>query len=172
MLKGIITIVVCAFIALCYFALPSPIKGEIQIGQVLPEAALSGLSVADSNLSAYRGKPLIINVWASWCGPCRDEMGSLQQLSLKVGGKQLNVIGISTDDYREKASEFLQQSGTTFPNFIDKDLVLEKMLGANRIPLTLLVDAEGKVIDKINGSHDWSGNEATELIRKSLRVGI
>lgn len=170
--KGIIAIVACAFIALCYFALPSPIKGEIQIGELLPDAALSGLSVADNNLSAYRGKPLIINVWASWCGPCRDEMGSLQKLSQRAGGNQLNVIGISTDDYPEKASEFLQQSGTTFPNFIDKDLILEKMLGASRIPLTLLVDAEGRVIDKINGSQDWSSNASIELIRKALRVDI
>ena len=109
--------------------------GEVEVGGFLREAQLEGLSGPSSKLSKYRGKPLIINVWASWCGPCRDEMASLEKLA-RSGRKQFNVIGISTDDYREQALTFLRESNTTFTNYIDSNLLMENMLGAERIPLT------------------------------------
>jgi thiol-disulfide isomerase/thioredoxin len=115
---------------------------EVKVGSVLREAKMQGLNVPSKELSAYRGKPLIINVWASWCGPCREEMGSLQRLASRYKGKPFNVIGISTDDYHDRASAFLRLSSTTFDNFIDSNLLLENMLGANTIPLTLLIDAQ------------------------------
>lgn len=92
--------------------------GEVAVGAVLPDATMTGLTVPYRKLSDFRGKPLIINVWASWCAPCRAEMGSLDRLAKRYG-KQFNVIGISTDDYPERASQFLQRSGTAFPMFID-----------------------------------------------------
>ncbi|MGE5650205.1 MAG: TlpA family protein disulfide reductase [Bacillota bacterium] len=139
---------------------------------MLREAQMQGLSGASGQLSAYRGKPLIINVWASWCGPCRMEMGSLERLSRRFGGKNFNVIGISTDDYREPAQAFLRQSGTTFPNFIDSKLFLENMLGADRIPLTLLVDAKGQVLGKYYGARQWDSPESIEMIVKAFRLKI
>lgn len=159
-------------IATLYFTISRPSTGEVQIGGTLHEAQLNGLSGASASLSSYRGKPLVINVWASWCGPCRDEMGSLQQLALRYGGKQFNVIGISTDDYREQAAVFLKETNTTFTNYIDHDQLMENMLGANRIPLTILVDADGKVLDKIHGSHDWASPESLELIGKTFRIAM
>ena len=146
--------------------------GEVEIGGFLREAHLQGLSGPDKQLAAYRGKPLVINVWASWCGPCRDEMGSLQRLAQRYGGKQFNVIGISTDDYREPALAFLRESGTTFPNYIDSKLFMENMLGAERIPLTLLVDAKGKVLEKFYGAHAWDSPEALEVISKAFRIKL
>ena len=143
---------------------------EVEIGGFLREAQLQGLSGPSKKLSAYRGKPLIINVWASWCGPCRDEMGSLQKLARNYGGKQFNVIGISTDDYRERALTFLRESNTTFTNYIDSNLLMENMLGAEHIPLTLLVDANGKVLDKIYGAQEWGSPEALEAIRKAFHI--
>ncbi|MDH5219168.1 MAG: TlpA family protein disulfide reductase, partial [Gammaproteobacteria bacterium] len=68
------------------------------VGSVLRDATLQGFGGDTLHLSELRGKPLIINVWASWCGPCRAEMGSLERLSKRYGGKQFNLIGISTDD--------------------------------------------------------------------------
>ncbi|QDZ27848.1 TlpA disulfide reductase family protein [Noviherbaspirillum sp. UKPF54] len=147
-------------------------SGEVPVGGMLREAQMQGLSGASGQLSAYRGKPLIINVWASWCGPCRMEMGSLERLSRRFGGKNFNVIGISTDDYREPAQAFLRQSGTTFPNFIDSKLFLENMLGADRIPLTLLVDAKGQVLGKYYGARQWDSPESIEMIVKAFRLKI
>lgn len=170
MKKLILALLACAFIVLCYFALPKPLNGEVQIGETLREANLTGLTGPDKPLSSYRGKPLVINVWASWCGPCREEMGSIQLLANRYDGNQFNVIGISTDDFRDRASAFMKDSNTTFANFIDKNLELETMLGANKIPLTLLVDADGKVLDKIHGAHDWASPEALALIQDNFHI--
>jgi thiol-disulfide isomerase/thioredoxin len=166
MIKTIASILVCLTCNISNALAQTP--GEVEVGGILREAHLHGLSGPSKKLSDYRGKPLIINVWASWCGPCRDEMGSMQRLARRYGGKQFNVIGISTDDYREPALAFLKESTTTFANYIDSNLLMENMLGANRIPLTLLVDAKGKVIEKIQGAQEWDSPQALELIKKSF----
>lgn len=144
--------------------------GEVDVGGMLRDAPMQGLSGPSRLLSDYRGTPLIINVWASWCGPCRQEMASLDRLSRRYGGKQFTVIGISTDDYADAAMGFLQKSGTTFKHFIDTRLLLENMLGANRIPLTILVDAQGRVLGKYYGAKEWDSPEALEVIRQAFRL--
>ena len=146
--------------------------GEVETGAILREATMQGLSGPSRKLSEFRGKPLIINVWASWCGPCRQEMGSLERLSRSKLGKQLTMIGISTDDYPDAAKGFLTKSRTTFSHFIDSRLQLENMLGADRLPLTLLVDAQGKVVDKYYGAQEWDSPEALKAIAKTLRLQL
>jgi len=142
--------------------------GEVDEGGLLREAPLYGFSGDYRKLSELRGKPLIINVWASWCGPCRAEMGSLERLSRRFNGKQFNVIGVSTDDYPNLAAEFLRQTKITFDNYHDRNLLLESMLGANTIPLTVLVDAQGRVVKKFRGSRQWDSPESLELIGKAF----
>lgn len=146
--------------------------GEVPVGEVLGDVPMNGLSVPAKKLSAYRGKPLIINVWASWCGPCRQEMPSLMRLASRHSGKQFNVIGISTDDYPEKAYSFVEKAGITFDNFIDRKLQLENMLGANKLPLTVLVDKNGKVLSKHYGAQDWASDEAIRLIERSFKISM
>lgn len=143
--------------------------GEVDVGSVLREAPLYGFAGDYRKLSELRGKPLIINVWASWCGPCRAEMGSLERLSRRFGGKQFNIIGISTDDDANAAAAFLRQSKITFDNYLDRNLVLENMLGADSIPLTILIDAQGRVLRKIRGSKEWDSPQSLELIGKAFR---
>lgn len=146
--------------------------GEVAVGSELRDASMQGISAPSRRLSDFRGKPLVINVWASWCGPCRDEMGSLERLSRRFGAKQLNVIGISTDDYRDRALAFVKQSNITFSNFIDHELFLENMLGANRLPLTVLVDAQGRVLSKHYGAKEWDSPQSLDLINKTLKVRL
>lgn len=145
--------------------------GEVEVGGTLREAAMQGLSGPSRKLSEFRGKPLIINVWASWCGPCRAEMGSLERLARR-GGRKFAVIGISTDDYPDAARAFLQQYRTSFSHFIDSRLFLENMLGADRLPLTLLVDARGRVLGKYYGAKDWDSPEAREVVGKSFGIKL
>jgi hypothetical protein len=99
-------------------------------------------------------------------------MGSLDRLARKHNGKQFNIIGISTDDYAEKAQKFVVGAGVSFDNYLDKNLLLENMLGANRIPLTVLVDARGKVLLKVYGAREWDAPENKALIAKSLGVKL
>ena len=142
--------------------------GEIMAGKVLREAPMKGLSGNSRMLSDFRGKPLVINVWASHCPPCLAEMGSLERLARRYD-KKFTVIGISTDDYSDRALAFLQKAKTTFPHFIDQQLALENMLGADRIPLTLLIDADGKVLQKIYGAREWDSPDAVAAIAKAFK---
>ncbi len=115
---------------------------------------------------------MIINVWASWCGPCKQEMASVQRLAKRYNGRQFNVIGISTDDYIDRATLFLKKNDVTFPNFIDSQLYLENMLGADRLPLTLLIDAQGRVLAKFIGAKEWDSPESLAMIAKTLHVKL
>lgn len=143
-------------------------SGELEIGGYLPAVKLDSLNGQSKSFSAYKGKPLIINIWASWCGPCQSEMGSLERLSHWNNGKDFNIIGISTDDYRNKAAAFIKQTEITFENFIDHKLVLENMLGAKTIPLTVLVDADGRVLKKVRGALKWDSPEIISEIGKTF----
>jgi thiol-disulfide isomerase/thioredoxin len=129
--------------------------GEVRVGELLRDATVTGLNGPPRKLSEFHGKPLIINVWASWCGPCRAEMASLERLAWLERSAYFVVIGISTDDYEDRAKAALAESNATISHFIDHDLVLENMLGAAQIPLTVLVDADGRVVKKIHGARDW-----------------
>jgi len=146
--------------------------GEVPVGGTLREAPLYGLTLDYRKLSDFRGKPLLINVWASWCGPCRDEMGSLDRLARRHNGKQFHIIGISTDDYADKAQGFVVGTGVSFDNYLDKNLFLENMLGANRLPLTVLVDAKGRVLKKVYGAREWDSPASKTLLEKTLGVKL
>jgi len=140
--------------------------GEVMPGQYLRDVTMMGLNQSDKALSDYQGKPLIINIWASWCGPCRAEMQSLEKLAKKKLAVDFNLIGISTDDFPLKAYALIDETDISFDNFIDRNLVLENMLGANRIPLTILIDEKGKLLVKVHGSRPWDQPEMIKLIEQ------
>jgi len=146
--------------------------GEVEVGSYLREARLDGLNGQPSSFANYQGKPLVINIWASWCGPCRAEMGSLQRLASRYNGKQFNIIGISTDDYRERANTFIDKTEISFENYLDNNLLLENMLGANTIPLTLLVNADGKVLLKVRGAYEWDNPEIVKAIGETFDIDL
>jgi len=167
---------VCSVLALCVLGTAAEaagkIPGELQIGDSLREATLQGLNGSPRKLSEFRGKPLIINMWASWCGPCRAEMASLERLAWLDPAGHFTVIGISTDDYPEQAMTLLRKSNATISQFIDSKLQMENMLGANRLPLTVLVDADGRVLEKIYGAQAWDSPESLRLIGKMFRIQV
>lgn len=137
---------------------------EVPIGGILRDSALQGLNGPSQNLAVFRGRPLIINVWASWCGPCREEMASLERLAWRDPNQDFVIIGISTDDYADQAQGLLKRANATISQFLDTGLQMEKMLGASRLPLTVLVDADGRVVEKIYGARQWDGADARRLI--------
>ena len=146
--------------------------GEVEIGSDLREAKLHSLSGKTKKFADYKGKPLIINVWASWCEPCRAEMGSLQRLARKYGGKQINVIGISTDDDGAAAAALIKRAKITFENFLDSNVFLENMLGADTIPLTVLVDGRGRVLNKVRGVFEWDSPEVLDAIEETFQIKL
>jgi thiol-disulfide isomerase/thioredoxin len=136
--------------------------GEVPIGANLRDGTLTGLNGPSRNLSSFRGRPLLINVWASWCGPCKQEMASLERLAWQE--QYFAIIGISTDDYADKARELLNHTNATISHFIDHDLQMENMLGASKLPLTVLIDANGRVLERIYGAKQWDSPDARRLI--------
>ena len=141
---------------------------EVKVGQPLRAALLRGLNGPDRQLAEFRGRPLLINVWASWCGPCRAEMASLERVAWREEGRQFAIIGISTDDYRDQALAWLKNSNATISHYLDQQLQMEHMLGATRLPLTLIVDASGRVRLKVYGAREWDAPESLALVRSAL----
>lgn len=168
-MKLFLSLLLCSFVSVSSAALAKT-PGEVPTGGILREATMQGLDGPSRKLSEFRGKPMIINVWASWCGPCRQEMGSLTRLAHSKLGKQLTMIGISTDDYPEAAKAFVRHAKTGFSHFIDRKLELENMLGADHLPLTLLVDAQGRILSKYYGQQEWDSPEAMRAVARTLRL--
>ena len=131
---------------------------------------MAGLNGPQRSLSSYRGRPLIVNVWASWCGPCRAEAASLERLASSKAGSRYAVIGISTDDDRNSALAWLRYSNAKLSHYIDSGprWTLEHMLGASSIPVTVLVDAGGRVVARFHGARQWDSVESILAIERAF----
>lgn len=142
----------------------------VPVGQVVPDLKMAGLNGPQRSLASFRGRPLIINVWASWCSPCRKEAASLERLAGSEHGARYTIVGISTDDDRNAALAWLRQSNATLSHYIDSAPYwpLEKSLGASSIPLTVLVDAKGRVVGRVRGARDWYSAESLKLIERTF----
>ena len=142
--------------------------GEVPVGGLLRDAPLRGLNGPSRRHADYRGRPLLSNVWASWCGPCRGETASLERLAWSEPARAFGIIGISTDDYVERAQAWLAQSNATISHYIDQQLQLENLLGASRLPLTVLVGADWRVRAKVYGAREWDSPAAVAAIRRAF----
>ncbi|MFO1292377.1 MAG: TlpA disulfide reductase family protein [Rubrivivax sp.] len=145
-----------------------PPAAEVPLGGVLPDVPMDGLNGPARRLGSWRGRPLVVNVWASWCGPCRAETASLERLAWLPTERPFAIIGVSTDDYRERALRWLQASRATLSHFIDHGLQLETLLGARQLPLTVLADAEGRVVQRVYGARAWDSAESQALVRRAF----
>ena len=114
-----------------------------------PELIALDFNGKEIDLSNYKNKVVVLNVWGSWCGPCRKEAKELQELYVKNKDSGVEFIGINIRDSKVSAEKFIANFGITYPNIFDRDGV--KLLGfkdtlpANAIPSTVLVDKNGKV---------------------------
>jgi len=169
MSRPILSILLVACVAATTQHVAADTPGEVRVGEILRDVTMTGLNGPPRKLSEFRGRPLVINLWASWCGPCRAEMASLERLAWLEQSRYFIVIGISTDDYVDRAQAALAESNATITHFIDANLVLENMLGASHIPLTVLVDADGRVVQKISGARDWDSPASRLLIDDAFR---
>lgn len=148
--------------------------GGAGIGSPVPDIELADLMVQRTvSLTAYRGRPFIINFWATWCEPCRREMPSLERLDAALRPHGVPVIGVTVDADANLAREFVLQYGLSFANFRDPDLRLARdALGINAFPATLLVGADGRIRWRVNGAREWTGSEAQRLIAAHFGIAI
>lgn len=152
-----------ALAACSFFGDAGPARGDRFTMNAMP--SLGG----DGAIVIAQGHPTLVNVWATWCGPCRREMASLAALdALAPGG--LRVVGVSVDRDRNLAQEFVRRRGIRFDNAHDPGAAIAReRLGVSRFPASFLVDGEGIVRLRVEGERDWASPEALERIAIALR---
>lgn len=127
-----------------------------------PNFTLALLDGKNFHLSDYKGKPVLINFFASWCLPCREEMPALEKIAHEYKPKGVIFLGIAIDDTEEKMKDFVAKYGVTFPVGLDKTAAIQKSFGIYGIPTTYFIDRQGV----INYSH--SGSVTEELLQHEL----
>lgn len=119
--------------------------------QALESAVLVSLTGNEAfHLSEYIGRPLMLNFWASWCVPCRQELPRLQSLHREFSG-HVQIIGINTADEKQAARAFLLDRHVGYPNAFDRDGSLQRELGLRGLPATVFVSRNGTVVGRIQG---------------------
>ena len=138
-----------------------PWKGKATLP--LARTAVDGKAV---DLKDMKGRVLVVNFWATWCEPCRDEMPSLQRLRDKLAGKPFEVITVNYGESAEKVAQFLDKEKVTLPALLDTQKESAKDWGVGGLPMTFLVDAKGRVRYSVFGERDWSAGPSLALVEK------
>ena len=118
-------------------------------------------------LKDLRGQALVINFWATWCEPCREEMPSLALLAQSQSGK-LRVLAVNFKESPTAVNQFVAATGLTIPTLRDPDGALARAWGIRVFPSTVLIGADGKVHSVVRGALDWNGTAAAPLIAPLL----
>lgn len=136
----------------------------------VPDLAFVNGAGADQRLSDYRGKVVLLNLWATWCPPCLEEMPSLDALASAKAGADFTVVALSLDRQGVAAVEsFYDKAGiAALPIAVDKSMQAMASLGLEGLPTTLLIDRQGRELGRLAGDADWDSPEARALIRASV----
>ncbi len=120
----------------------------------------------EHRLSDYRGKVVLLNLWATWCAPCRKEMPSLDRLQAAMGGEAFQVVTLATGrNSPAKIAAFFETAGVTqLPAFLDEKQSISRAMGVMGLPVTVLIDAEGREVARLIGGAEWDSPEAQALI--------
>ena len=139
-----------------------PPESSSGIKELATDFTLKLLDGKDFHLNDYKGKPVLINFFASWCLPCREEMPVLEKIVNEYNPKGVVFLGIAVDDTEEKMKDFIAKYGVTFPVGLDKTAAIQKSFGLYGIPTTYFIDKQGI----INYFH--SGTVTEELLHHEL----
>lgn len=120
-------------------------------------------------LSAWRGKTLLLNVWASWCAPCKEEMASLVRLQSALAADGLAVVALSIDKTPEPARAFLDRHALgALAALFDPGAVASRRLGVVGVPTTILIDGQGRELGRIESGVDWASDTARLLVKAMI----
>jgi peroxiredoxin len=118
-----------------------------------PEFEAKTLDGERVRLGELRNRPVLLNFWASWCGPCRRELPAIVKLHEELKSKGLVVLGVN-DEGKGTAQEFADKAGLTFPTLDDSRLKLHRLYRVTNIPTIFIIDREGRVVRFLRGAHD------------------
>jgi thiol-disulfide isomerase/thioredoxin len=114
-------------------------------GAPAPDFALQGLDGHTYRLSELRGRAVLINFWATWCGPCRTEMPAIEEVSRRYGGNRLVVLAVNVEEDADRVAPFVQQLGLSFPILLDRDGAVSRRYRVTGLPTTYLIRPDGTI---------------------------
>ena len=138
-------------------------------GQTAPDFALKSSTGENLRLSEYRGDVVMINFWATWCGPCRQEMPLLDELYSRYQRVGFNLLGVNIDDDSSRAMKMVSELGVNFPVLFDARKEVSKLYEVEAMPVTVLVDREGTVRHVHHGYKPGYEEKYLDQIRSLLR---
>lgn len=152
-------IVVLVFFAYYWTTQPSSNStAELpRLGQPIADFSLPNLQGRTITLSSLKGKVVFLNVWATWCQPCIDEMPTIQRLYDQLQPHGLEVLTVSLDPLGPQIVEpFVKQYGLSFPVLLDVRSQLQRLYGTTGVPESFIIDKDGRLVEKVVGPRDWS----------------
>jgi peroxiredoxin len=143
----------------------------IQPGLEMPNFTFPDINGKEVSLSDHRGKVVLVNVWATWCPPCRQEMPSMQSLYEKFKGENFEILAVSIDsEGREAVAPFMRKMNLTFPALLDPGETIRSLYGITGVPESFIIDKQGILVEKIIGPINWATPEVffffKDLIQK------
>jgi peroxiredoxin len=165
-MKGLKTIL--PGIILAIFAASSLASSTLE-GQSAPDFVLKSSAGNNLRLSEYRGDVVMINFWATWCGPCRQEMPLLDDLYGRYERVGFTLLGVNIDDDSRRAMKMIEELGVKFPVLFDESKDVSKLYAVEAMPVTVLVDREGTVRHVHHGYKPGYEEKYLTEIRSLLR---
>ena len=145
----------------------SPLK----LGLPAPDFMFPGLDGKMVSLSDYRGHVVLVNVWATWCPPCVDEMPSMERLYKELKGENFEILAVSIDALGTKAvAPFMKKYNLSFPALMDSDATIKTLYQTTGVPESFIVNQEGFLVQKIIGPRDWATPAVVGFFRDLLQA--
>lgn len=139
-------------------------------GKPAPDFNVRDLAGKETRLSDLKGKVTLVNFWATWCPPCREEVPSMAELNRLMAGKPFRMLAISIDQGGKGAVEaFFRQANVSLPAYLDSDGAIGKMYGITGVPETFVIDRKGVIIKKVIGPQEWSAPEVVKFLDDAMR---
>ena len=129
-------------------------------GKLAPDFTLKDLSGRPVQLSSLKGKVVLVNFWATWCPPCREEVPSMLKMNQAMQGKPFQWLAVSIDEGGKGAvDDFIKKAGAAMPALLDTDGAVSRRYGTTGVPETFVIDTKGVIMKKVVGGMDWSSPE-------------
>src|SRR4029079_10288868 len=129
-------------------------------GGAAPPLAMATLDARQHRLEDYRGKVVLVNFWATWCEPCRDEIPSINKLRASLAGRPFVVLAVNLAEPESRIRRFQEKVPMEFPVLLDRDTRVAKSWQARILPASYLIGPDGRIRYSVRGEIDWSGASA------------
>jgi peroxiredoxin len=159
-----------ALLLLAALALPASAEAlKAWTGGATPALELADSQGSLHRLADYRGKAVLVNFWATWCEPCREEMPSIERLRDAMQGKPFVVLAVNVGESARVARDFAASMNLGFPLLLDRDTRASKLWGARILPASFIVGPDGRIRYSYLGALDWASPEVRSAIERLSR---